>query len=110
MVKEYPKPSGESVKVPKIAQEIRGALGKEFATRCDSKLSKVQATVLATAAPNANFWSHLAEQDFSGKDEEVIPVGEVLKILKDTLVLIGNSASRSVRSEGFYYSGKVNNI
>ena len=27
MAKEYPKPSGESVKVPKIDQEIRGALG-----------------------------------------------------------------------------------
>ena len=93
MAKEYPKPSGESVKVPKIDQEIRGALGKEFSTRRDSKLSKVQATVLATAAPIANFWSHLAEQDFSGKDEELIPVGEVLKVFKDTLVLIGNSSN-----------------
>ena len=91
MAREYPKPSGEAVKVPRIDQEIRGALGKEFSTKRDSKLSKVQATVLATTAPIANFWSHLVEQDFSGKDEELIPVGEVFKIFKDTLVLIGNS-------------------
>ena len=48
---------------------------------------------LATAATIANLWSHLVEQDFSGKDEELIPVGEVFKIFKDTLVLIGNSSN-----------------
>ena len=93
MAREYPKPSGEAVKVPRIDQEIRGALGKELTTKRDSKLSKVQATVLATAAPIANFWSHLVEQDFSGKDEELIPVGRGVHIFKDTLVLIGNSSN-----------------
>lgn len=53
-------------------------------------MSKIQASILASAAPVANIWSHL---ELTGKGEELIPTAEVLKVFKDTLALIGNASN-----------------
>ena len=93
MAKEYPKSSSSSAAVPNLDQDIKGALGKELPEKADAQLAKVQATVLATCAPLANFWSHLSEQEFTGKTEELIPVSDVIRVTQDTLALIGNASN-----------------
>ena len=79
--------------VPTLDHDIKGALGKELPDKSDAQMAKAQATVLATCAPLANFWFHLAEQELTGKPEELIPVSEVIKLTKDTLALIGNASN-----------------
>ena len=93
MAKEYPKPSSSSAAVPNLDQDIKGALGKELPEKADTQLAKMQATVLATCAPLANFWSHLSEQEFTGKSEELTPVSDVIRVTQDTLALIGNASN-----------------
>ena len=90
MAREYPKPNSSAIVVPTLNHDIKGALGKEIPDKSDAK---VQATVVATCAPLANFWSHLAEQQLMGKPEELIPVSKVIKLTQDTLVLIGNASN-----------------
>ena len=93
LAREYPKPSSSAVAVPTLDYDIKGALGKEVPEKSDAQMAKIQATVLATCAPLANFWSHLAEQQLTGKPEELIPVSEVIKLTQDTLALIGNASN-----------------
>ena len=93
IVKEYPKPSCSSVAVPKLDHDIKGAIGKDFPEKNDAQLAKIQTAVLATCAPLANLWSHLAEQESSEKSEELIPVSDVIKVTQDTLALIGNASN-----------------
>ena len=59
---------------------------------------KIQATVLASSSPLANFWSHLTEQGFEGKNDEYVAVGEVLDVIKDSLMLIGNASDYITQS------------
>ena len=78
IAKAYPKPSSTAVAVPKLDHDIKGALGKELTEKADFQLAKVQTTVLAPCASLANFWSHLAAQEFTGKPDELIPVSDVI--------------------------------
>lgn len=89
---EYPRPDLPAAKVPKLDPDIVGALADDFRGGEDRQLMKIQATVLAASSPLANFWSHLTEQGFEGKDDEYVAVGEVLDVLKDSLMLIGNAS------------------
>ena len=91
LAKQYPKPSCEAALVPKLDHDIKGALGKDIPERDDTKLAKIQATVLASAAPLTNFWAHLLEMGASS--EEQIPAGEVVQVMKDSLALIGNASN-----------------
>ena len=68
----------------KLDHDIKGALGKDIPERDDTNLAKIQATVLASAAPLTNFWAHLLEMGVSS--EEQIPAGEVVQVLKDSLL------------------------
>ena len=68
-----PKPSSSAVAVPTLNYDIKGALGKEVSEESDAQMAKTQATVLATCAPLANFWSHLAEQQLTEKTRETYP-------------------------------------
>ncbi len=51
---------------------------------------KTQASFLASSSPLVNFWSHLTEQEFDGKEDEYVAVGEVLDVIKASLMLIGS--------------------
>ena len=53
---------------------------------------RIQAAVLATSSPLANSRSHLTEQGFEDKDEEYVAVGDVLDVMKSSLILIGNAS------------------
>ena len=92
MAKDYPKPSSQAVSVPKLNHDIKGALSKEMPYKSDAQLAKFQASILATSAPLANYWSHLEELDLSGTDSQV-PAGEVVTIIRHTLTLIGNASN-----------------
>ena len=93
IAREYPKPDLPAAKVPKIDSDILGALGGEFPMSSDRQLARIQASVLAACAPLVNLWSQLEDQGLSGKPNDLIPVSEVLKISKTTLMLIGNASN-----------------
>ena len=78
LAKLYPKPD-----LPESA---------DISDHNDLQLAKVQATILASSAPATNFWSHLLETELTGK-EDMIPASEVIKVLKDTLALLGNASN-----------------
>ena len=88
---EYPRPDLPAAKVPKLDPDIVGALADDFKGGEDKQLMKIQASVLASSSPLANFWSHLTEQGFEGKDDEYVAVGEVLDVIKASLILIRNA-------------------
>ena len=75
----------------KLDHDIKGALGKDIPEKSDTQLAKIQATVLASAAPLINFWAHLLETEVSLEDQ--IPAGEVVQVMQDCLVLIGNASN-----------------
>ena len=81
-----------AAKVPRLDPDIVGALADDFKKGDDKHLMKIQATVLASSSPLANFWSHLMEQGFEGKEDEYVAVGEVLDVVKASLMLIGNAS------------------
>ena len=77
MAKDYPKPSSQAVLVPKLDHDIKGALSKEMPYKSDAQLAKFQASIMATSAQLANYWSHLEELNLSGTDSQV-PAGKVV--------------------------------
>ena len=87
----YPKPSCEAASVLKLDHDIKGALGRDIPEKGDTQLAKIQATILASAAPLTNFWAHLVETDVSPAEQ--IPAGEVVQVMKDSLALIGNASN-----------------
>ena len=91
LAKQYPKPSCEAASVLKLDHDFKGALGKDIPEKSDTQLAKIQATVLASAAPLINFWAHLLETKVSLEDQ--IPAGEVVQVIQDCLVLIGNASN-----------------
>jgi len=91
MAKDYPKPSSQAVSVPELNRDIKGALGKEVPDKSDAQLAKIQASILATSAPLANYWSHLEELDLSGTGSQVLV--DVVTIIRHTLALIGNASN-----------------
>ena len=82
-----------ATKVPRFDSDIKSALGRDQPDYKDENLSKVQASILTSCAPLANFWSHLREQGFEGKANEMIPASEVIKVMMDTIALIGNASN-----------------
>jgi len=48
--------------------------------KSNAQLAKIQASILATSALLANYWSHLEELDFSGTNSQV-PAREVVTII-----------------------------
>ena len=85
LARKYPKPRTSAVAVPTFDHDIKGALGKEVPDKTDAQMAKIQATVLATSAPLANFWSHLAENQRS--------LSQLSELTQDTLALIGNASN-----------------
>ena len=89
----YTRPNLPVTKVPRLDVDFRSVVGREQPDRQDQKIAKVQASVLATSAPLVKFWSHLSQQGITAKSDVAIPAGDVVKVIKDTLVLIGNASN-----------------
>lgn len=89
---EYPRPDITATKVPKMDTVFRSALGRNTADWSDEQLAKVQATILAACAPLANLWSHMDSQGLRASPGETMPTGDVFRVARDTLALIGNAS------------------
>ena len=59
----------------------------------DKQLSRIQTSILAACAPLTDLWSRLCDQGLSGEEDELIPVEEVLKVIRASVALIGNSSN-----------------
>ena len=82
-----------ATKVPQFDPDTNGALDRDFPDKRDEQMAKIQASVLATCTPLTNFWSNIAKQGFTGNDQWLIPLSEIIKVTKDTLTLIGNASN-----------------
>ena len=56
-------------------------------------MSRIQSSVLSSAAPMLNLWADLTHQGFIGNQDELIPVKTVLEVCQQTLALVGNASS-----------------
>lgn len=89
----YPDLDVLALKTPEADKDIMSILGKDFPSREDKRLAAVQTAILSSSAPLINLIADLIRQGFTGTDEELIPVREVLKVGKESLALIGNAAN-----------------
>ena len=62
MARDFPKPALDVPKVPTPDRDIVSILGKDFPTKVDKELSKVQAAIPAAPAPLLSLWSQLEDQ------------------------------------------------
>ena len=93
IAREHPKPALKALKVLKADKDITGILDKEFPTRIDKTMSRVQTAILVAPAPLISLWMQLESQGFSGKLDELILTKEVFRTIRDSLALIGNASS-----------------
>ena len=80
-----------ATKFPRFDPDTKGAL--DFPDKMDEQMAKIQASVLAICTPLTNFWSNIAKQVCTVNDQWLIPLSEIMKVTKDTLILIGNASS-----------------
>ena len=80
-------------KAPETDPLFADFLGKRYPEQQDKQLSRIQTSILAACAPLTDLWSKLCDQGLSGEEDELIPVEEVLKIIRASLSLIGNSSN-----------------
>ena len=91
LAREYPKP--QVAKAPETDPLLADFLGKRYPEQQDKQLSRIQTSILAACAPLTDLWSNLCDQGLSGEEDELIPVEEVLKVIRASLALIGNSSN-----------------
>lgn len=90
IAKAAPLPNLVGTKPPIADTDIVSILGKDFPTKGDEELRRIQAPALAACAPITNLWSQMASQGFSGKQDEVIPTSDVITVMRETL---GNASA-----------------
>uniref|UniRef100_A0A1X7T8L4 Reverse transcriptase domain-containing protein n=1 Tax=Amphimedon queenslandica TaxID=400682 RepID=A0A1X7T8L4_AMPQE len=66
-------------------------MGCDFSTDQDKQLVKIKSSNLSALGPAIGLLIDLAKQDFSGHTNKLIPVRDVMEVLKETLVLVGNA-------------------
>lgn len=88
---ECPVPELPALVVPKMDKDVSSFLGNQFPQSSEKTLSKVQYTIVSSAAPLLNLVSDLSHQGFTGAPNELIPVDAVLTVAKESIALIGNS-------------------
>lgn len=109
LTRDYPRPDTPATKVPKLDMVFQSALGRNSTDRSDDQLSRIQTSVLAAGAPVTNFWSHLEAQGLLGRPGETIPTSDVVKVMKDTLALLGNAVSYISRTRRSQFISSINN-
>ena len=70
---------------------FQSALGRNNSEHSDEQLAKIQTRVLAACSALANLCPHVNAQGFKGKPGETIPAEDVLRVVRDTLALLGNA-------------------
>ena len=90
--KEHPKPDLDSSVPPKADRYMIDFLGKRFPKEKDSKLSKIQAAILATIRPLTSAWQSFVDGGLGQEPGLMVPATEVLSLVQHTLCLVGNSS------------------
>ena len=93
MAKDDPLLDHPSLKCLQADDSIVDFLGRDFPTKSDNQLKRVQSAILATAAPPLNMWRDLQEQGFTNSSHAAIPVHTVLESIQKSLVLTGNASN-----------------
>ena len=68
-------------------------LGKDFSSKSDKHLRRIQATTIAVAGPLTTLWANLVEQDMGQGSGTLIPVDDVIDTIQRALSLLGNSVN-----------------
>ena len=92
LFKEHPLPDIDVCVPPKPDKYLCDYLGKRYPKDLDTKLCKVQSTVLAIMRPVVSAWQGLLEGGLDEDPEMSVPAVEVLSLCQRTLCLIGNSS------------------
>lgn len=93
IAREYPKPNLDVIKVPKADKDISNILDQSFPIKSDKQLSRIQAAILASSGPLTSLWSQMSMNGFTGKSDELISTKDVMKVIRESLALIGNASS-----------------
>ena len=90
---EYPKPNLDVAKVPRADKDISNILDQSFPTRSDKQLSRIRAAILASSGPLTSLWSQMSMNGFTGKSDELMATKDVMRVIRESLALIGNASS-----------------
>ena len=83
-----------SCAAPKVDKYIVDFLGKRMPKEHDSKLSRIQGSVLASARPLVSAWQSLLEEGIEKDPVMMVPATEVLAMIQRTLCLMGNASEK----------------
>ena len=79
------------MKVPKVDRYMTDHLRQCFLKSHDGELGTVQAALLSAAGPLTFLWSDLLDNNLLADESAVINVHDMLNIIQQTLVLMGNA-------------------
>ena len=79
------------MKVPKVDCYMTDHLRQRFPKSRDGELGTVQAALLSAAGLLTCLWSDLLDNNLLADESAVINVHDVLNIIQQTLVLMGNA-------------------
>lgn len=92
LINACPRPNVPLLRSPVADKDITNILGRDFPTDQDKQFVKIQSSVISAAGPAIGLLTDLATQDFVGDPGELIPVKDIIDVLKETLVLVGNAS------------------
>ena len=90
MHKAHPVPRTTVIKPPVVDQFVKDYLKSRFAKQ-DSELAKLQAAMLKVCGPMTCMWSNPIEQNLLDDLNAMISFQDVLYIIQQSLILLGNS-------------------
>ena len=94
MLKEHPAPNVDAYSAPRPDKYLTDFLGRRFPKDMDSKLSSIQAAVLAIGHPTLSAWQGMVEGGLDEDPDMVVPAAEVLNLCQRILCLVGNASPR----------------
>ena len=87
----FPRPDLPVTKTPVTDPLIIDFMNRDFPKKVDEQLSKVQTSVIASCALVACLMSQLEQRGLTGEADELMPIKEVMKVCKASLMLVGNA-------------------
>ena len=84
LAREFPKP--QAAKAPETDSLLADFLGKRYPEQ-DKQLSRIQTSILAACPPLTDLWSSYAIRGYQERKMSLIPVEEVLKVIRASVAL-----------------------
>lgn len=73
-------------------KEITSIMGNDFPTEQDKRYIKIQSSILFATGPAIGVLIDLGKQGFAGDSDKLVPVKDMVGVLKETLVLVSNAS------------------